>query len=98
MERIALGFFKKFQDNIGFKQNRFPVYQEQGDLAERLQLDEPIRLGGEIDGAPTERNLFYPKCNRYPLCVGAECMTDKCRGLHGWFSRVRSIINAIACI
>lgn len=76
MQRIRLGLFKIFENNGRFE-NHLVAHLQHRHLAQRRNLQEPVRLVVEIDVDPLERDAFLGKRNHRALNEGTEFMADE---------------------
>jgi len=78
--RAGLRLLDIFADDVTFEQHRLALvgpHPQQRNLAERRQRDEPVRLVGEVDVDPLERDARLRERDRGALDVGTEVVADE---------------------
>src|SRR5580765_6188348 len=76
MEARRPSLVEEFADHRRFEY-RLAVDEQQGRLAERRDLQEPLRLAGEIDVTPFEGNGLLGEDNGGALDIGTQRMADE---------------------
>src|SRR5258707_9685466 len=76
MQRLPLALLEIFEDNGGFE-NRLVADLKHRRLAERRDRQKPIRLVGEIDVDPLERNALLSQRDHRALHIGAKLVADE---------------------
>jgi hypothetical protein len=79
--RAGLGFLEVLADHVAFEQNGFLAarlrHAKKRHLAERRDLEEPVRLLREVDHDAFEGHVLFEECDRGALDVGAQQVADE---------------------
>jgi hypothetical protein len=99
MQRRALRVLQIFEDHGGLE-DRGVADQQHRRLAERGDLQEPVRLAGEIDVDAFERHALLGERDHGALHIGAELVADERQLGHGECrpSGSTGMVNAFTCI
>lgn len=85
MQRIRLGLFKIFENNGRFE-NHLVAHLQHRHLAQRRNLQEPVRLVVEIDVDALERNTLLGERDHRALNEGAKFVADELEFIGHWSS------------
>jgi hypothetical protein len=76
MQRLRLRLLQVFQDDRRLESRDIPD-QQQRRLAERRDFQKPVRLVGEVDIDPLERNALLVQRDYRALHIGTKLVTDQ---------------------
>src|ERR1700760_2627016 len=99
MQRTSLGLLQIFQDDGGFEDGVIADDKHRR-LAERRNLQKPVRLVGKIDVDPLERNALLCQRDHRALHIGTEIVADEFKRRHGISRQLHAFaskIDATAC-